>query len=436
MTKITVIVSPSTVFKSRPVDSSTLPPSQKVEIQQGQAFQLLSSQRQGTHYFVRLTQPIPPVGSTGYFFAPHVEIEQEEIHGVWLTNVDSEVLFSLENIREALSTLRGLGFNTVYPTVWQGGYTLYPSDVAKRLVGAEVYPEPRLQNRDMLAEIVDEGHKQGFRVLPWFEFGLMTPTDSNLATNHPELLTQTINGDRASDGMGCAWLNPAQLQVQTFMVDLIGDVVKRYDVDGVQLDDHFGLHVKQGYDPFTEQLYQEERGLTPPADEQEANWKEWRAEKVTNLLDLIFNAVKTQSQSRSSGRDCLMSVSPGGAQAFSFDNYLVDWQKWVEMGYVEELVPQFYRNTLAAFSNEAAKGEVITARNHIPTVLGIGASVEDDQGQRQPMPFDLIRQEAELTRNQGFAGMSFFFYESLWNIKPDDETINDRQQGFKQLLNS
>jgi uncharacterized lipoprotein YddW (UPF0748 family) len=177
MATITVTRSPHTVFKSRPVDSATLPSGQKVQVQQGQSFQVKTLRKEGNHYFVSLTQPIAPVGKVGYFYAPHVQTDWQEIHGIWLTNIDSVVLFSLENIKEALKTLKELGFNTLYPTVWQGGYTLYESDVAEPLVGAKIHPEPRLHGRKMLEELVNEGHNQGFRVIPWFEFGLMIPID-------------------------------------------------------------------------------------------------------------------------------------------------------------------------------------------------------------------------------------------------------------------
>jgi uncharacterized lipoprotein YddW (UPF0748 family) len=59
------------------------------------------------------------------------------IKAVWLTNVDSQVMNSRENLAAGLSRLAELGFNTIYPAVWQRGYTLYPSDVAKELT--EIY---------------------------------------------------------------------------------------------------------------------------------------------------------------------------------------------------------------------------------------------------------------------------------------------------------
>ncbi len=47
-----------------------------------------------------------------------------EIRGVWLTNVDSSVLFSDQAVTVTLQQLADRHFNTVYPAVWSWGYTL------------------------------------------------------------------------------------------------------------------------------------------------------------------------------------------------------------------------------------------------------------------------------------------------------------------------
>ena len=47
-----------------------------------------------------------------------------ELRGVWLTNIDSDVLFEKERLKQSLRTLHQLNFNTVYPAVWNWGYTL------------------------------------------------------------------------------------------------------------------------------------------------------------------------------------------------------------------------------------------------------------------------------------------------------------------------
>ena len=82
------------------------------------------------------------VGLTLSLVNPLISIAQSvptkplrEIRGVWITNVDSDVLFTRDRLATAIKDLRALNFNTIYPVVWNWGYTTYPSKVAKQTVG-------------------------------------------------------------------------------------------------------------------------------------------------------------------------------------------------------------------------------------------------------------------------------------------------------------
>ena len=180
-----------------------------------------------------------------------------ELRGVWLTNVDSDVLFSTQKLTNALDRLKQLNFNVVYPGVWNWGYTLYPSRVARRVIGRSVDPTPGLRRRNMLTEAVSEGHQRGLKVIPWFEFGFMAPADSQLAKRRPQWLTSKVDGSKIKkEGThDRVWINPFNPQVQRFIKDLIVEMVQNYDIDGIQFDDHFGLPSEYGYDRYTVALY-------------------------------------------------------------------------------------------------------------------------------------------------------------------------------------
>ena len=230
-----------------------------------------------------------------------------EIRGVWLTNVASGVLFVPWGIERAINQLAELNFNTIYPVVWNRGYTFYQSRVAQSVTGDITEPFLNFMNggTDVLKKIVTLGKKKNLTVIPWFEYGFMTPPNSNLAKLHPEWLTNGRKGvnyvnvnlwediDSSSIFNRQLWLNPLHPQVQNFILDLILEVVKNYDVDGIQVDDHFGMPVQFGYDPFTVKLYQKEHlGKTPPSDPFNSEWMSWRANKITRLLTRIRGEVK------------------------------------------------------------------------------------------------------------------------------------------------
>jgi uncharacterized lipoprotein YddW (UPF0748 family) len=346
-----------------------------------------------------------------------------ELRGVWLTNIDSDVLFERERLQKSLQTLDDLNFNTVYPTVWNWGYTLYPSKVAAKVIGKSLDPTPGLQGRDMLKEIVSEGHKRGLTVIPWFEFGFMAPADSLLAKNRPQWLTSRSNGTKiVKEGTDDrVWLNPFHPEVQQFIRDLILEIVKNYDIDGIQFDDHFGLPSELGYDAYTVALYKKEhRGQAPSKDPKNPEWVRWRANKITDFMKQIFTAIKA------SKKNCIFSVAPN-PQRFSYEFFLADWQKWERMGLIEELVLQIYRDDLNVFISELEYPEVKAAKSHIPVSIGILSGLKN-----RSVSMQQIKTQIQKVRDRNFAGISFFFYETLWNIS--QEKAPERQAGFRQIF--
>jgi uncharacterized lipoprotein YddW (UPF0748 family) len=365
-----------------------------------------------------------------------------EIRGVWITNVDSDVLFTRDRLKTAIKDLRSLNFNTIYPVVWNWGYTTYPSKVAKRIVGSSFMPKRSagllinrtlgktegLEGRNVLQELVTQGHKQGLSVIPWFEFGFMLPasTDpagSDFAKLHPDWLTQKQDGGilwkEGKDPR--VWLNPFKPEVKKFIIDLVVEVVKIYDVDGIQFDDHFGLPSEFGYDKFTVDLYKREhQGKLPPQDPKNEEWINWRADKITVLMGDLFKAIKAANPK------AIVSISPN-PQTFAKSFFLQDWAKWERKGFVEELLIQVYRDKLETFIGELKKPEVQLASKHIPVGIGILTGVKP-----KPIPMKQIQAQIAAVRQQGLAGVSFFFYESLWKLT--NEPVSVRKDGFKQAF--
>lgn len=354
------------------------------------------------------------------YFASHLMAESpSELRGVWLTNVDSDVLFSRSNLERAVQRLRNLNFNTIYPTVWHEGYTLYPSQVAANSFGHSIRPEPEYQGRDLLAETIELGHRQGLRVIPWFEFGLMTDENAALTRKYPQWLTNRqdgsslfIFGDRGQHRY--LWLNPLRPEVQQLLVDLIVEVVTKYDVDGIQLDDHFGLPAELGYDPYTIAIYQRDHnGKLPPNDPKDREWLRWRAQFITQLMTKITRGVRAVKPK------CLISLSPN-PKTFAYENYLQDWQRWVDTGLLDEVVIQVYRSDMASFTRELNQPELKAVRQTTPVSIGILTGLRT-----RAVTMATIKEQVRATRNLGFQGFSFFFYESL----------GDRDQDFQNLIN-
>ena len=209
--------------------------------------------------------------------------------------------------------------------------------------------------------------------------------------------------------------------MQEFVVDLIAEIVTNYDIDGIQLDDHFGLPVELGYDPYTVQLYRmEHSGGSPPDNPSDPEWIRWRANKITGVMARVFAAVKGRKP------HVIMALSPN-PQAFAYRNYLQDWFNWERRGFVEELILQVYRNDLRWFIQELKREEVQIAITHIPVAVGILTGLKN-----RPVETEQIQEQVQAVRSTGLAGVSFFFYETLWNLTPEKPA--ERQAAFRDMF--
>jgi uncharacterized lipoprotein YddW (UPF0748 family) len=369
---------------------------------------------------IPISTPSPGLDSV---FAPP-QIPTQEIRAAWITNVDSDVLFNSQSLQNAINELARLKFNTVYPVVWNWGYTLYPSAVAQRATGAAIDPrEAGLTNRDPLAELVQHGRRHNIAIVPWFEFGFMAPSYSELAKRHPEWLTQRKDGTTIwQEGEHPrVWLNPFHPEVQQFTLDLISEIVSKDGVDGIQFDDHMGLPSEFGYDPYTIALYKtENNGKEPPANPKDPAWLRWRADKITDFMGRVFRVVKAQKP------NATVALSPN-SQQFSYENYLQDWVTWQRRGYVEELMVQIYRTDPTSYTNELMQPELQEARQAIPVGVGILTGLKN-----KSVPMSIIEQKIQIARDRGFSGFSFFFYETMWNLA--DEPGDQRKASFQQLF--
>jgi uncharacterized lipoprotein YddW (UPF0748 family) len=406
-------VTASSWFKRYTAQSANLSSQDKVAVSNGDTFDVDHAFKVGNHLFVELLQPLGSVGKVGYFFADHVDVEIDELRGVWLTNVASDVLFSRANIKSALNILKTLKFNTLYPVVWNGNYTLYESSVANSAFGKAIHPD--FKNRDIIQEILDLARDQGFRVIPWFEYGLMTLPNSELVNLHPEWFTRDERGSftrlrKNNEGRLVEdehiWLNPCRSEVIQFMSDLIGEFIQKYpSVHGIQLDDHFGMPKEMGYDVFTTNLYRQDTGSRRvPKNESQADWSEWvdwRVGKVTGLMRTISTTVK------SINKDYLVSLSPN-PQDFSRRNYMANWTAWEKERLIDELIVQVYRENTQSLEDEITRRAVLEARDRILTGIGLFTGYRNN-----PRSLNLIKDQSQVVRDINFAGVSYFFYETL-----------------------
>lgn len=330
--------------------------------------------------------------------------QKQELRGVWLTNVDSYVLYTPKGIAEAMDYLAGIGVNVVFPVVWNKGYTLYPSKIMDSLFKAPQLPG--FSNPDPLKNVVIEAHRNGIEVIPWWEFGFSSSYSLNgghIISKFPNWACKDQSGKLMVKN-GFDWMSGVNPDVQNFMISLITEVIDNYDTDGIQGDDRLpGMPVEGGYDSVTVAMYKAENsGAEPPVNYNDVNWKKWRAGKLNKFFKRLRDTVKTRNN------NLIVSSAPS-VYPWGYDNYLQDSKTWVDSSTVDNFIPQLYRTDYSSYSTELTYSlSYIPAAKKNIFFSGIltksGSYVISDQ---------LLLQSIKLNRQLNVNGETFFFYEAL-----------------------
>jgi uncharacterized lipoprotein YddW (UPF0748 family) len=331
-----------------------------------------------------------------------------EIRGVWLTTTDSKVLCSQHSIAEAINFLAEIGFNVVFPVVWNKAATLYPSQVMLQTFGIEI--DPLYAGRDPLAELIVEARRVGIKVIPWFEYGFASSYNLNggrLLAQKPQWAARDYQGNLLKKN-GFEWLNALDLEVQDFMLNLILEVIKNYDVDGIQGDDRLpALPSEGGYDFKTVERYHQQFGKNPPKNPKDRQWLQWRADILTGFLARLNQEVKAANS------NLLVSMAPN-IYDWAFQEYLQDSKAWLQQGLVDIIHPLIYRRDFKSYKDVVNQLVNKQFTNETRSKLAPGILIKSGSYQISPQH---LMQAIEYNRACGISGEVLFFYEGLRDNK-------------------
>jgi uncharacterized lipoprotein YddW (UPF0748 family) len=347
------------------------------------------------------------VSTRTYQIEVSVRPQATAVRGVWLTNVDSDVLTSQAKITAAVERCKNLNINTIFVVTYNKAATTYPSPVMDDLIGVPI--DPLYTGRDPLREIIDAAHAEGIKVFAWFEYGFAAFNGSPgpILDTYPDWAAINVDGDPVVKN-GFHWMNPMLPEVRNFMSDLILEVVTAYpDIDGVQGDDRLpAMPSEGGYDDYTISLYQDDHGgANPPAIRTDPEWLQWRANILNAWAAQLYEDIKAINP------NCIVAMSPSPLN-FGFREYLQDYTAWVDGGYCDLVSPQLYRRDnqgigvyRGLLEDQLIRVGAANASVFYPGTLSyLGSYVP------QPQFFvDMIN----ANREQGVMGEVHFFYNAL-----------------------
>lgn len=327
----------------------------------------------------------------------------------------SPFLSSYQNIRDGVALARSLNFNTLYVAAWAKTRTLFPSQVllensSYTHINQTLFGPYTGGSGDPLADLVRVAHANGLRVVLWFEYGFMarwgtapTPQNDPILAVHPTWVGINNAGTQANYNNTDFYYNAYDPAVQQFMIDLVLEAVRNYNIDGIQMDDRMpAMPRNSGYDPVTVARYRSAHGgANPPSNYNDPAWVRWRADILNQFASNMYNAVKAVRP------NAIVSFAPNPFP-WAFDNLMQEWPVWLDRGLVDVFSVQVYRYSESAYNSSLQ--EVLHYfnrhgdRNLRRLVPGIIL-----QGPRGLTDSELIARKLLINRRNGVTGEAFFF---------------------------
>ncbi len=276
-----------------------------------------------------------------------------ELRGVWVAtvaNMDWPSRPGLPSDSARVELLRILdaaaatGLNAVFFQVRPAGDALYASRIepwSEYLTGRQGRPPDRPW--DPLAFAIREAHARGLELHAWFNpYRARDPSAKGpLARSH---FARQYPAYAKRYGT-YLWFDPGESAVRKRTVRVIVDVVRRYDVDGIHLDDYFypyPVRRRNADVPFPDlPSYRKYRraGGTLERDD-------WRRDNVNRLVDTLraeIARLKPWVRFGISPFGIWRPGEPAGVTGFdSYGRIFADSRVWLARGWVDYLIPQLY----------------------------------------------------------------------------------------------
>lgn len=194
---------------------------------------------------------------------------------------------------------------------------------------------------DPLEFWVEEAHKRGLELHVW-----LNPYRAH-HSNGGKVSSQSIVNKMPSQIVklknGMYWFDPADKTTQDHASDVVMDIVKRYNIDGIHFDDYFYPYAAYNGgadfpDYITWSEYQGSGGNLSRAD--------WRRENVNQFIKRIYKEIKAEKDYVKFGISPFGIWKPGfpsGVSGMSqYDELYADAKLWLNEGWIDYFTPQLY----------------------------------------------------------------------------------------------
>lgn len=273
---------------------------------------------------------------------------KREFRGAWIQIINGQFQGMdrdrmQANLTHQLDELQRCGVNTIIFQVRGEADALYASPYepwSRFLTGRQGQaPAPYW---DPLAWMTQECHRRGMELHAWINpFRAKTKGTTQLDDRHPA----RRHPERVFAYDGLLIFDPGLPENREYICRVAADIVRRYDVDGLHIDDYFYPYPAAGLPiPDDATFARLSGGQTDRAD--------WRRANVNRFVSMLADSIKAVKpwvkfgvspfgiyHNQRAGSNVPGSAT-GGLQ--NYDDLYADVLLWIDKGWVDYTVPQLY----------------------------------------------------------------------------------------------
>ena len=341
-----------------------------------------------------------------------VPLLPREFRGAWIATVNNidwpskpglPVITQKKELSELIDTAARLKLNCLIFQVRPACDTLYPSKLepwSEYLTGKMgKAPSPIW---DPLSYAISESHRRGLELHAWFnpyraryKGAKGAPSSSHISRTQPALV-KNYNGFQ--------WLDPAEPAAANHSLKVIMDVVSRYDVDGIHIDDYFYPYPDSKRTPFPDELSWKKSNT-------KMSRKDWRRMHINNFIQRLYNEIHKVKPHIKFGISPFGIWRPGYPKQIkgldAYDELYADARLWLREGWLDYCAPQLYWK----INDKDQSYPVLMQWWHEQNPKGRHLWPGNNSAKVDPWPAAEIIKQIELTRNHRGASGNIH-----WNV--------------------
>ena len=258
----------------------------------------------------------------------------------WLTYSEIRVTQTLKSktaykkyIGGLFENMKKIGITDCFVQVRPFADAMYPSEYFPLSIYADL-----AENFDPFFVIVSLGESYDINIHAWINPYRIS---SKPLTEESEYYSwqEENNGDIISTSSG-VYFNPSSMKAQSLILSGVGELLEKYDIKGIHIDDYFYPPDFADNDKNQYESYCKKGG--------NLDLSQWRRENVNSLVSAIYLKVK------SFGEDKIFSISPAGNIDKNYTQLYADIYLWGKGGYCDIILPQIY----FGFENDSLPFEI------------------------------------------------------------------------------